>query len=268
MDKTYWCGLGVRRTLGFLLLALAAGLLAGLSSSAQAPQGVPMARQAPVPRDAAGHPDISGYWELRYDSRSVPPANLTQDAISREPAQRQHDVLAMRFCALVGMPEVMEDGATLDIRQGPKVIGMLAKSPSSVRYIYTDGRSHPAKDEIDQVTNGNSIGHWEGDALMVDTIGFSDRGITLIPGGGFRTPDSHLVERFHLLNGGAILSVTSTWEDAKVFTTPHTYEFRYYKVPQIGLPLQYGCSANDQDRANFIMSAMKSSESTSTQVSH
>src|SRR5690348_1007453 len=140
MDKTYWCSLGVRRTLGFLLLALAAGLPAGLSSAAHAPQGVPMARQVPVPRDAAGHPDISGYWELRYDSRSVPPANLTQDAIAREPAQRQHDVLAMRFCALVGMPEVMEDGATLDIRQGPKVIGMLAKSPSSVRYKI--GRAH------------------------------------------------------------------------------------------------------------------------------
>ena len=258
MNKSYWSG-RVRRTLGLLWLVLVVGLLAGLSILAQAPQGVPIATPAAVPRDGTGHPDVSGYWELRYDIRSVPPAELTQDAISRESSQRQHDVLAMRFCALVGMPEVMEDSATLDIRQGPKVIGMLAKSPSSVRYIYTDGRSHPAKDEIDPVTNGNSIGHWEGDALVVDTIGFSDRGITAIPGGGFRTPDSHLVERFHLLNGGAILSVTSTWEDAKVFTTPQTYEFRYYKVPQIGLPLQYGCSANDQDRAKFIMSAMQNS---------
>jgi len=246
--------------IGLAVSALAVGailaLSTGLSSSAQAPGGISMARPAAVPRDALGHPDISGYWELRYDSRNVPPASLTQDAASKEAEQRQHDLLAIRFCALVGMPEVMEDGATLDIRQGPSVIGMLAKTPSSVRYIYTDGRSHPAKDEIDPVTNGNSIGQWEGDALMVDTIGFSDRGITAIPGGGFRTPDSHLVERFHLLNGGALLSATSTWDDAQVFKTPHTYEFRYYKVPEISYPLQYGCSANDQDRANFIMSAM------------
>ncbi len=246
--------------LGAACLVVLVGFFANLSRSAQAPAGIRMARPAPVPRDAAGHPDISGYWELRYDSRSVPPASLTPDAISKEAQQREHDLLAIRFCALVGMPEVMDDGATLDIRQGLNVIGILAKSPSSVRYIYTDGRTHPAKDEVDPVTNGNSIGHWEGDALMVDTIGFSDRGITAIPGGGFRTPDSHLVERFHLLNGGTILSATSTWDDPKVFASPHTYEFRYSKVTQISLPLQYGCSANDQDRANFIMSAMSATQ--------
>lgn len=253
-------GLRLSLTVSAMALSAILSLSAGLTSKAQGPEGVPMVRPAPVPRDAAGNPDISGYWELRYDSRSVPAASLTEQAVSEEAAQRQHDLLAIRFCALVGMPEVMEDGATLDIREGAKVIGILAKSPSSVRYIYTDGRNHPAKDEIDPVTNGNSIGHWDGDALMVDTIGFSDRGITAIPGGGFRTPDSHLVERFHLLNGGAILSVMSTWDDAKVFTTPHTYEFRYYKVAQIGLPLQYGCSANDQDRAKFIMSALSASQ--------
>jgi hypothetical protein len=243
---------------GMRRLAIAAGfvaLLIGSAGRAQGPGGVSVAMPAPVPRDVAGHPDISGYWELRYDSRSIRPASLTAEAISQTAAQQQHDLLAIRFCALVGMPEVMNDGSTLDIRQSTKDIAIIAKSPSSVRYIYIDGRPHPAKDEIDPVTNGNSVGHWEGDALMVDTIGFSDRGITAIPGGGFRTPDSHLSERFHLLNGGSILSVTSAWDDAKVFKEPHTYEFRYYKVPQIGYPLQYACSANDQDRANFVMSA-------------
>jgi hypothetical protein len=223
--------------------------------------GISVAQPAAVPRDAAGHPDISGYWDLRYDRRSVTPASLTQEGMSKVAAQQQHDLLAIRFCALVGMPEVMDDGGTLDIRQSLKDVAIVAKSPSSVRYIYLDERSHPAKDEIDPVTNGNSIGRWDGDALNVDTIGFSDRGITAIPGGGFRTPDSHLVERFRLLNGGNTLSVTSTWDDSKVFQKAHSYEFRYYKIPRVAYPLQYGCNANDQDRANFVMSAGNTSDS-------
>ena len=248
------------RRVGTFVLLVGAVMIAGtLASWAQTPGGISMARPAPVPRDAAGHPDFSGYWELRYDSRNTTPAVLTADATARLAAQHQHDLLAMRTCALVGVPEIMNDGSTLDIRQGLKDVAIVAKSPSSVRYLYLDGRSHPAKDELDPVTNGNSIGHWDGDVLVVDTIGFSDRGITAIPGGGFRTPDSHLVERFHLLNGGGILSVTSTWEDPKVFQTPHTYEFRYYRVPQIGYPLQYSCNANDQDRANFLKAAAETS---------
>ena len=244
--------------LAVLLVAVPNPFVPSSSAQASAPS-VASTRPVSVPRDAAGHPDISGYWELRYDSRSIPPASLTAYAISQAAAQQEHDLLAIRFCAFVGMPEVMEDGATLNIRQGPKVIGILAKSPSSVRYIYLDGRSHPSKDELDPVTNGNSIGHWQDDSLIVDTIGFSDRGITAIPGGGFRTPDSHLVERFRLLNGGTMLSVISTWDDPKVFARPQTYEFRYYKVQQIATPLQYACNADDQDRGNFIMSAMKNS---------
>jgi hypothetical protein len=215
--------------------------------------GVPLAAPAPVPRDAAGHPDLSGYWELHYDSRSVSPASLTKEAIAKMSGQEQHDRLAMRWCALVGMPEVMEDGSTLDLRQGSKDIAILAKTTSSVRYIYLDGRSHPAKDELDPVTNGNSVAQWDGETLVVDTIGFSDRGITAIPGGGFRTLDSHLVERFRLLSGGRVLSVISTWADSKVFAKPHSYEFRYSKAMQNSLPLQYQCNANDQDRANFLM---------------
>ena len=196
---------------------------------------------------------MSGYWELRYDSRAITPASLTPDAMKQVAAMRDHDRLAIRWCANVGMPEVMGDGATMDLRQGLKDIAVVAKTVSSVRYIYLDGRKHPDKDEMEPSTNGNSIGTWDGNTLVVDTIGFSDRGITAIPGGGFRTPDSHLTERFRLMNGGRMLSVTFTWEDPKVFAKPHSYEFRYYKVPQNGYPLQYACNAMDQDRAKFLI---------------
>lgn len=207
----------------------------------------------PAPRDPAGHPDLSGYWQLRYDSRSVPAAELTEEGNAKLAQQKEHDLLAIRWCANIGMPFLMDDNGTLDIRQSPKVIGIVAKTVSSVRYLYTDGRSHPLADELDPTTNGNSVAHWEGDDLVVDTIGFSDRGITAIPGGGFRTPASHLTERFRLMQNGNMLSVKSTWDDPHVFTHSQSYEYRYYRIPKNEPPLQYYCAARDPERAKFLM---------------
>jgi hypothetical protein len=198
-------------------------------------------------------PDLSGFWELRYDSQSVPPALLTPAAAAEAAAQTRRDIEAIRWCNNLGVPFIMGDRSALDLRQSPSVIGIVAKPPSSTRYIYTDGRAHPDKDDYDPTTNGHSIGHWEGDALIVDTIGFNDRGAASIPGGGFRTPDSHLIERYRLLNGGRRLAVTFTWEDAKVFQKPHTYEFRYYKIRDVGEPRMFGCDANDAERARFLL---------------
>jgi len=202
---------------------------------------------------AASHPDLSGYWELRYDSFNVQAASLTPQAAADQANQRRQDTDAVRWCINVGVPAVMGDRSALDLRQSPTVIGMVAKAPSSVRYIYTDGRPHPDKDDLDPTTNGHSIGHWEGDTLVVDTIGFNDRGVRSIPGGGLRTPNSHLTERYRLLEGGQRLSVTFTWEDAGVFQKPHTYEFRYYRVRQISEPRVFTCNPNDAERAKFLL---------------
>ena len=91
---------------------------------------------------SSSHPDISGYWELRYDSFNVPAASLTTQAAADQPIQRRHDVEAIRWCINVGVPALMGDRAPLDIRQSATVTAVVAKSPSSVRYIYTDGRTH------------------------------------------------------------------------------------------------------------------------------
>ena len=203
--------------------------------------------------DSVSHPDLSGYWELRYDSSSIPTASLTTQAAADQPNQRQRDLEAIRWCINVGVPALMGDPAPLDIRQGPTVTAVVAKSPSSVRYIYTDGRNHPDKDDLEPTTNGHSVAHWEGDTLVVDTVGFNDRGVRSIPGGGVRTPDSHLIERYRLLENGRRLSVTFTWDDPKIFQKPHTYEFRYYKVSRISEPRVYNCNSNDADRAKFLL---------------
>jgi len=88
---------------------------------------------------------------------------------------------------------------------------------------------------------------------VVDTIGFNDRGVTRVPGGGVRTSNSHLTERYRLIGSGQRLDVTFTWEDANVFTKPHTYEFRYYRMPEISDPRMYPCNAKDPERAKFLL---------------
>jgi len=223
--------------------ALALVLLVGV-----VPQAVQRAA-APAPR-----PDFSGYWELRLDSFSVPRASLTGQAAAAAESQTKKDADALSRCAVIGMPAVMDDRSTLDVRHAPKVIGIVAKSPSSTRYIYTDGRSHPAADELEPTTNGHSVGRWEGDTLIVDTVGFNDRGVTRIPGGGYRTAASHLVERYRLVDEGQRLSVVFTWEDPGVFQRPHVYEFRYAKVREISEPRVVNCVPN-AERTRFLTSA-------------
>ena len=100
---------------------------------------------------------------------------------------------------------------------------------------------------------GDSIGRWEGDTLVVDTAGFNDEGVTRIPGGGRRTPKSHLVERFRLVNGGKQLSVVFTWQDPGVFAKPHVYEYRYYRAPKGSEAREFNCDASDEARAKFLL---------------
>ena len=197
--------------------------------------------------------DISGFWELRFDSKNVPKAALTASAAEADPeAQYRHDLYAIRWCNHVGMPALMETPAPIDIRQGSAEIAIASEAVEAARHIYIDGRGHPDMATYDAQSNGHSIGHWEGDGLVVDTVGFSDRGVTAIPGGGYRIESSHLTERYRLLEGGSILSVTFTWEDPKVFAKPHTYEFWYRRAPAGTYAREYFCDASNQERAKFL----------------
>jgi hypothetical protein len=199
-------------------------------------------------------PDLSGYWELRFDSRNVPPASLAAAATAADhAAQLKHDADAIRWCHFFGVPYMMA-WSPMEIVQNSngKEIAITSPVRTPARHIYTDGRPHVSSETFDPTSTGNSIGHWEGDTLVVDTIGFSDEGILAIPGGGHRTATSHLMERFRLLNGGQRLSVVFTWEDPNMYAKPHTYEFRYFRAPPGTEAREYDCNASDEERAKFL----------------
>ena len=205
---------------------------------------------------AGSEPNLSGYWELRFDSRNVPTASLLPQA-AREisSATGRRDVFAIRWCHHLGMPFIMgdQDSAPIDILQGRFETAIVAQPVSAARHIYTDGRTHPNPDNYDATTNGHSVGHWEGDTFVVDTIGFNDLGATSIPGGGKRTATSHLVERYRLLDGGKRLSVVFTWEDPNEFSKPHTYEYRYYRAAKGATARESFCDSSDEERGRFLL---------------
>jgi hypothetical protein len=200
--------------------------------------------------------DISGYWELTYmDSQHVPRAQLSP-RVTRAvlDAQAQKDFKAVRWCNILGMPAIMASSRPLDVRQTDRMIVIAAEINAATRHIYLDRTAHISKDIFDPTTNGDSIAKWEGDTLVVDTVGFDpNKGVTAIPGGAFRTANSHLVERYRLVNNGSLLSVRFTWTDPGVFRAPHTYEFRYARLPrdyEARLPLN--CDPFDETRTAFL----------------
>jgi len=199
---------------------------------------------------AAAQPDITGNWELRFDSRSVPDAALTPAAAQAMGKHRRKDLEGMRWCRFIGMPQQMD--GPLDIRQSEREIVVDTPMHAIARHFYIDGRKHIAAEDFEATTVGNSVAHWEGEVLVVDTVGLSTQGLVSIPGGGFRTATSHLVERYRLLPGGDMLAVQSTWTDPTVFRRPHSYEYHYYRSLPGTNAREWPCEPNDAERARFF----------------
>lgn len=206
------------------------------------------------------HPrDLSGYWMLPPDGRDgrrVPTAQLVP-AVTRQKldAVAKHDLEAVRYCHQVGLPTAMGLASPYNIKISPTLMVVVTEyAAAQNRWIYLNRKTHISEDAYDPALYGDSIGHWEGNTLVVETTLFDgERGILSIPGGGFRTTTSTLVERFSLMKNGQVLSVVSTWTDPKVFRAPHTYEYRFNRMSRdYEGRLGAGCDPYDDERTAFL----------------
>jgi hypothetical protein len=120
--------------------------------------------------------------------------------------------------------------------QGKKEVAMILTSFNDVRYIRLADK-HSANVKISWY--GESIGHYEGDSLVVDTIGLDDR----TPVDGFGTPHTkqlHVIERFHLIENGNVLEANIHVEDPGAFTMPWNaiQRFRQYEAAVRKVPIE------------------------------
>src|SRR5688572_5406207 len=118
-------------------------------------------------------------------------------------------------CWPAGLPLIMTRYWPMAMIQKPTAIYMISGFMNSVRIIYLDGRKHTDPDVIVRTWNGESIGTWEGNELVVDTIGFRgdhhwmDQDGAAIPAG----EKLHIVERFRMVNEGKQLEIEYTMTD-------------------------------------------------------
>jgi len=119
------------------------------------------------------------------------------------------------------MPEGPAEVARLrgfELRQFPDVVLLLYDYDHQVRRIYVDGRRHP--DNRVTTWMGHSIGNYEGDTLVVDTIGINEK--TWIDGAGHPHTDAlHMIERYRRLNQNS-LEIQFTFDDPKAYVKPWT----------------------------------------------
>lgn len=141
-------------------------------------------------------PDLSGFWERKDEFgggsfggtlERIPHAAVKPEILAEAKraaaAQAQGYVVSFgsKWCLTNAYPFFMQHSAAWDIAQTQDEIALVPEVHTFVRHIYLDGRKHPDPEHLIPSVNGHAIGRWEGDTLVVDTIGFLGGGGT--PGG-------------------------------------------------------------------------------------
>jgi hypothetical protein len=145
-------------------------------------------------------------------------------------------------CLPHGMPRLMESPYPIEIVQTPGRLTFLHEVAHNIRRIWLD-RPHPKNPASTYM--GDSVGQWDGDTLVVDTIGLNNR--TFIDDEGSSHSDKlHTIERYRKLDGGSRLELVMTVEDP--VTLEHAYSYRriYHWRPDIR-PQEYICEENNRN---------------------
>ncbi len=259
-----------------ILFGLLAGAILMPGQTAPAPKA---ARKAPTPADWAALgklPDFTGVWEIplgggaarggagrgagpgaapgpaRGGGPGRAPAiqpSLTPEYAAKAKAEADARAAARpednqsANCLPPGMPGIMSQPYPIEVLMTPGQVTIVVEAYTQVRHIYTDGR--PMPDDPDPSFDGTSIGHWEGDTLVVETMGFEPvpRGIN------FPYSDKmKIVERFKL-DDPDTLDVQTTIEDPLALTKPFPMGNRIFKRHRSWTISEYVCEENNR---NFV----------------
>jgi hypothetical protein len=202
-----------------------------------------------TPRTKDGKPDLFGVWGYAgytsdiakdYDVGELPMTELGEKLFKARQANQGVEDPEAR-CLPTGVPR--RDPYPSKILPLPQLVVILYEGNiHSYRQIFMDGRGHPA--DLNPTWYGHSIGKWEGDELVVDTVGFN--GMTWLDLAGHPTSDQlHVVERYSRPDYGH-LKLHITIEDPVMYKRPWTVT-EITPLMEKGDIMEYICTENERD---------------------
>jgi hypothetical protein len=233
------------------------------------PGGAPDLK-APAPRTSDGKPDLSGVWKPEIN-RPCPSYGCTDMDINEQfvdlgwglngglPYQPSARALMNArkaesgkddpgsHCLPTSVVKLHTTPLYRKIIQTPGLIVILNEINASYRQIFTDGRPLPLDPQ--PTWNGYSTAKWDGDALVVETIGFRD-GTWLDRNGSPLSDAARVTERFRRVNFGH-MEIDITVDDPKSYTMPFTVRLNEFIVLNTDL-LDYVCLENERDNAHLV----------------
>jgi hypothetical protein len=208
---------------------------------------------AKVPRLANDKPDLSGVYDSgpgggpgRGRGAAAPPAvQLKPGAEKYRVVRGPNDPGLTSDCMPLAPPQAFNVPYQVQFVQSAHSLAILHEYPGTFRIISTDGAAHPV--DPDPTWMGDSIGHWEGDTLVVDSVGFNDK--TEIS--GFRHSEAlHVVERF-TRSDFTTVEYEATIEDPNVFAQPWKVTRRFTLRPDLTKVDEFVCEHNE-DYSKFF----------------
>lgn len=198
----------------------------------------------PVPREANGKPDLSGVWVATDDPYPEDPELLPWAAAVFKERQETNGKDAPHNHCLPAPPPVPGSAAPFIERfvQSGSILVILFEDVPGFRQVFLDGRGHPA--DWDPTWMGHSLGKWDGDVLVVDTVGFNDKSWLGGLGGG-RVPHTemlHMMERYRRADFGH-MDIAVTFEDPGAFVKPFHMNVKLDLAPQEEV-MEYVCENN------------------------
>jgi hypothetical protein len=234
--------------------------LAALCLCAGAAQAAPARTPGDTWESIAKLPDWRGLWQAPFFPETLgwtpirnEPAPLSAEYLAKAEATRASTTAIndSANCLPSGMPGMMRMPFPIEFLFAPGKVVVITEAYSQYRNIFTDGRKHPEPDALDPTFNGHSIGHWEGDTLVVDTVGIKEATPLGSIGSRFaavrinHSDQLHIVERIRLATPER-LEIETTMTDPKALTKPWTIKAAYERHRDWDLN-EYVCAENNQD---------------------